>query len=32
MVDAMAITTQGEKHTVRLMMRIGSRDAGGGED
>ena len=32
MVDAMAITTRGERHTVRLMMRIGSQDAGGGED
>jgi anti-sigma regulatory factor (Ser/Thr protein kinase) len=32
MVDAVDITTQGERHTVRLMMRIGSQDAGGGED
>lgn len=32
MVDAMDITTQGERHTVRLMMRIGSRDPCGGED
>jgi serine/threonine-protein kinase RsbW len=30
MVDAMDITTSGEKHTVRLMMRIGSRDASRG--
>ena len=32
MVDAMDITTQGEKHTVRLMMRIGSQDPSRGED
>ena len=32
MVDAMDITTQGEEHTVRLMMRIGSQDASRGED
>jgi anti-sigma regulatory factor (Ser/Thr protein kinase) len=32
MVDAMDITTQGEKHTVRLMMRIGSQDTCAGED
>ena len=32
MVDAMDITTEGEKHTVRLMMRIGSQDASRGED
>jgi anti-sigma regulatory factor (Ser/Thr protein kinase) len=32
MVDGMDITTQGERHTVRLMMRIGSQDTRGGED
>jgi serine/threonine-protein kinase RsbW len=32
MVDAMDITTQGEEHTVRLMMRIGSQDPSRGED
>ena len=32
MVDAMDITTQGEEHTVRLMMRIGSQHASRGED
>jgi serine/threonine-protein kinase RsbW len=32
MVDAVDVTTQGERHTVRLMMRIGSQDTCGGED
>lgn len=32
MVDSVDITTQGERHTVRLMMRIGSQDTGRGED
>jgi len=32
MVDAMHITTQGDRHTVRLMMRIGSQDTRAGED
>ena|SRR5215469_186886 len=32
MVDAVDITTRGGRHTVRLMMRIGSRDTRRGED
>jgi anti-sigma regulatory factor (Ser/Thr protein kinase) len=32
MVDAMEATSQGERHTVRLTIRIGSQDAPGGGD
>ena len=32
MVDAMEVTGQGERHTVRLTIRVGSQDAPGGGD